>query len=68
MANGTGQVRTPDELIVIGEIHKIQDELEALGVRRERKNFNAMTSEELNDFLETVSDQMQARKRWKGVS
>jgi hypothetical protein len=61
-------MKTADEQIVIAEIHKIQDELEVLGVRRERKNFKEMTSEQLNDFLETVAAQLQARRRWKGVS
>lgn len=59
-------MRTADESIVIGEIHKIQDELESLGVRRERVNFGRMNAEELNDFLESAGRQLQTRKRWLG--
>lgn len=68
MANGTAQIKTAAEQIVIAEIRKIQDDLEALGVRREGVNLNKMNSEQLNDFLESVREQLEARKRWKKVN
>lgn len=66
MANGTGQLRTPDELVVIGEIHCIENELRSLGVRLTSAKLISMTTGQLNDYLESVAEQLQARKRWLG--
>lgn len=61
-------MKTADEQIVIAEILRIQDELASLGVRRERVDSGEMSSEQLNDFLESVREQLAARKRFLGVS
>lgn len=68
MADGAGQMKSAAEQIVIGEIRKIQDELVSLGVRRERVNFQKLNAEQLNDFLESVREQLETRKRFLGVS
>jgi hypothetical protein len=54
-----------DELAA--EIRGVQDELERLGVRRERINFHRMPDEELETLTESISEQFETRKRFLGV-
>lgn len=60
------QNKTPEDLI--NEISAVQDELEKLGVRRERINFRRMSAEDLELELEAVGEQLKTRKRFLGVS
>lgn len=56
------------EEIIIGEIRQIQDHLVSLGVRREPARLSKLSAEQLNDFLESVREQLSTRKRFLGVS
>lgn len=49
---------------LIAEIREIQDELEKLGVRRERVNFKRMSDEDLEEFLESIGEQLRTRKKF----
>lgn len=57
--------KSPAELIA--EIKLLQDELEKLGVRRERIVFHRLGTEQLENELDAVSDQLETRKRFLGV-
>jgi len=53
-----------DELIA--KIRALQDELQTRGVRREGLNFRSRSDEELEEILESVGEQLAARKRFLG--
>jgi len=55
------------EVEIIALIAKVQDELERLGIRRERENFRLWSDEQLEEFLESKRDQMLTRKKFLGL-
>jgi len=55
------------EVEIIALIAKVQDELERLGIRRERENFRCWSDEQLEEFLENKRDQMLTRKKFLGL-
>lgn len=56
---------TRDETII--EISRLQDELERLGVKRERVNFRRLGDEELEEVAGSIIEQLETRKRFLGV-
>lgn len=49
---------------IIEKIRGVQDELFALGVKREYINFRRLSDDDLLDELEAVSDQLKQRKKF----
>ncbi len=62
---GNPQINTEAEIITL--IAQVQDELERLGIRRERENFRLWSDEQLEEFLENKRDQMLTRKKFLGL-
>ena len=60
--------KTETDERLINEISAVQDELEKLGVRRERINFRRLSAEELEVEFDAVGEQLKTRKRFLGVS
>jgi hypothetical protein len=52
---------------LINDIYALQDELEALDVKRERFNFRRLTDLEIVEILDSIVEQLEQRKRFLGV-
>ena len=53
---------------MIAQIRRLQDELAALGVRREYINFRRLSDERLAEELDAFSDQLAQRKKFLEVN
>lgn len=51
----------------IERIGELQAELESLGVKRERFDFEKMSLDDIRELGTAVSEQLKQRKKWLGV-